>query len=137
MSVTRSYLRPYPCCHGLRRQRRDALIRIAGHHGWVTFAAGGSSDVLARAVPRRIVGRARPTGVVDNRPAREAISVPSGRHAAPDATRFCSAPTARLASGPGSNANLRYNPSTISRRWGSPQDCAFVDRQSVCPRHKT
>jgi tripartite-type tricarboxylate transporter receptor subunit TctC len=77
----------------------------------VTFAAGGSSDVLARAVAAALSAGLGQQIVVDNRPgAGGHIGTEAVAHAAPDGYTILFGTNGTLGIGPGLYANLRYNP---------------------------
>jgi tripartite-type tricarboxylate transporter receptor subunit TctC len=77
----------------------------------VTFAAGGSSDVLARAVAEALsAGLGQPV-VVDNRPgAGGHIGAEAVAHAAPDGYTILFGTNGTLGIGPALYKNLRYDP---------------------------
>jgi tripartite-type tricarboxylate transporter receptor subunit TctC len=77
----------------------------------VTFAAGGSSDVLARAVADAMSRGLGQQVVVDNRPgAGGQIGVEAVAHAAPDGYTILFGTNGTLGIGPAIYKNLRYDP---------------------------
>jgi tripartite-type tricarboxylate transporter receptor subunit TctC len=77
----------------------------------VTFAAGGSSDVLARAVADALSRRLGKQVAVDNRPgAGGHIGAEAVAHAAPDGYTILFGTNGTLGIGPALYKNLRYDP---------------------------
>jgi tripartite-type tricarboxylate transporter receptor subunit TctC len=77
----------------------------------VTFAAGGSSDVLARAVAEAISQDLGQQVIVDNRPgAGGHIGAEAVAHAAPDGYTILFGTNGTLGIGPALYKNLRYDP---------------------------
>jgi tripartite-type tricarboxylate transporter receptor subunit TctC len=77
----------------------------------VTFAPGGSSDVLARAVANAMAGGLGQQVAVDNRPgAGGHIGAEAVAHAAPDGYTILFGTNGTLGIGPALYKNLRYDP---------------------------
>lgn len=77
----------------------------------VTFAAGGSSDVLARAVAAAMARGLRQQLVVDDRPGADGqIGAETVAHAAPDGYTVLFGTNGTLGIGPALYKNLRYDP---------------------------